>query len=228
MVEIGPGLGALTEALLASGCQVDAIELDRDLATPLLAAFSIYPGFHLHQADALTFDFPALASPTRPLRVVGNLPYNISTPLIFRILESADSVEDMHFMLQREVVHRLVSTPGNKDWGRLGIMAQFYCETEMLFEVPPEAFDPAPKVHSAVVRLRPRPSPEREQCGIAALDRVVRAAFSKRRKTLRNSLKGVIEASVIEALGLDPVARPETLSLQDFAALAQILEDTRG
>ena len=159
LVEIGPGRGALTEALVGSGCRLDAIELDRDLTAGLLAAFSIHPRFRLHSADALQFDFASLldenAGEDGRLRIVGNLPYNIATPLIFRLLGNAGIVEDMHFMLQREVVQRLAAEPGSKHWGRLGIMAQYYCHVEHLFDVPPAAFNPPPKVQSAVVRLVP-------------------------------------------------------------------------
>ena len=148
IVEIGPGDGALTSALIPSGCRLDAVELDRDLRTLLLANFSVYSGFTLHSADALTFDYASLKQNEIPLRIVGNLPYNISTPLIFRLFECASDISDMHFMLQREVVDRLVASPGNKAWGRLGVVAQFQFEIEKLFEVPPEAFFPAPKVQS--------------------------------------------------------------------------------
>ena len=145
LVEIGPGEGALTQALIGSGCRLDAIELDRDLRTRLLAAFSTHAGFALHSADALNFDFTSLPTGGNLLRVVGNLPYNISTPLIFKLLDQAVVIADMHFMLQLEVVERLAAAPGNKDWGRLGVMAQFQCEVEQLFEVPPEAFTRRPK-----------------------------------------------------------------------------------
>ena len=145
LVEIGPGEGALTQALIDSGCRLDAVELDRDLRTRLLAAFSTYPGFTLHSADALNFDFASLATGNAQLRVVGNLPYNISTPLIFKLLEQAEVIADMHFMLQLEVVERLAASPGSKDWGRLGVMAQFQCEVEQLFEVPPRLFTHHPR-----------------------------------------------------------------------------------
>ena len=158
IVEIGPGEGALTQALISSGCQLDAIELDLDLRTRLLASFSTYPDFTLHSADALKFDFAWLVNDRQPLRVVGNLPYNISTPLIFRLLDQAMIIADMHFMLQLEVVDRLTAKPSTKDWGRLGVMAQFQCGIEKLFEVPPDAFYPPPKVQSAVVRLVPHAS----------------------------------------------------------------------
>lgn len=223
LVEIGPGLGALTDAMLQSGCRLDAIELDRDLITPLLAAFSIHPNFKLHSADALGFDFASLAGGNQQLRVVGNLPYNISTPLIFRLLEQASLIQDMHFMLQLEVVQRLTAQPGNKHWGRLGIMAQYLCKTELLFEVPPEAFDPPPKVQSAIIRLVPHANPLFPHCDVALLGKVVKAAFAQRRKTLRNNLKGLVSSEAIEALGIDPGCRAETLELAQFVALTEQL-----
>jgi len=223
LVEIGPGLGALTSALLPSGCRLDAIELDRDLATPLLAAFSIHPGFRLHRADALKFDYASLRKGEERLRIVGNLPYNISTPLIFHLLDYSDLIEDMHFMLQLEVVQRLTASPGNKHWGRLGIMAQYRCATELLFEVPPDAFDPPPKVQSAIIRLTPHRAPLYPDCDEQRLAKVVQAAFAQRRKTLRNTLKGLVDSERIEALGIDPACRAETLSLEDFVRLSACL-----
>lgn len=216
LVEIGPGQGALTGYLSASGCALDVIELDRDLVTGLLAAFSVNPRFRLHSADALKFDFASLVQGGAPLRVVGNLPYNISTPLIFRLLEQAALIRDMHFMLQLEVVDRLAAVPGNRHWGRLGIMAQYYCEVEKLFEVPPEAFDPRPKVQSAIVRLTPRPAATRPDCDADLLRQVVQSAFGQRRKTLRNNLKGLIDTDGLETLGIDPGARAESLELSQF------------
>lgn len=225
LVEIGPGLGALTEALLPAGCQVDAIELDRDLTTPLLAAFSVYPRFTLHMADALSFDYAALKRADRPLRIVGNLPYNISTPLIFHLLSFTDLIEDMHFMLQLEVVQRLTAEPDSRDWGRLAIMAQFRAQTELLFEVPPESFDPPPKVKSAIVRLTPHRAPPFPDCKEQKLARVVKAAFAQRRKTLRNNLKGLIDTPALEGAGINPAARAETLSMQDFVRLASMIDE---
>ena len=223
VVEIGPGEGALTEALVVSGCQLDAIELDRDLRTRLLAAFSTYPHFTLHSADALAFDFDDLIKTQNPLRVVGNLPYNISTPLIFKLLDTASSIKDMHFMLQREVVERLAAAPGNKEWGRLGVMAQFQCEVEHLFDVPPEAFYPPPKVQSAVVRLTPyqiSPFPDVDRKDLSG---VVTQAFAQRRKTLRNNFKGSLNDTDWETLQIDPTARAETLAIKDFIAITQRL-----
>ena len=223
-MEIGPGEGALTAALITSGCLMDAIELDRDLRTRLLANFSVYPKFALHSADALTFDYASLSADGKPLRVVGNLPYNISTPLIFRLLEAAGLISDMHFMLQREVVDRLAADPGTKDWGRLGVMAQFYCEIEKLFEVPPDAFFPAPKVQSAVVRLTPRRINPWPDCDAEQLAFVVTRAFAQRRKTLLNNFKGIFDATTLAALNIDPRARAETLTLDQFVALAEVAQ----
>lgn len=216
IVEIGPGQGALTDHLVPAGGKVDVVELDRDLVPGLLAAFSVHEGFTLHSADALKFDFGALAADGERLRVVGNLPYNISTPLIFKLLENAELIQDMHFMLQLEVVERLAAQPGSKAWGRLGIMTQYLCEVEHLFDVPPEAFDPAPKVQSAIVRLAPRQSSPWPECDPVQLRKVVQAAFAQRRKTLRNNLKGIIDAPALEVLGIDPGARAETLDLIQF------------
>ena len=224
VVEIGPGQGALTGALVTSGCQLDAIELDRDLTTGLLAAFSIHPRFALHSGDALTFDFTKLANDEQPLRVVGNLPYNISTPLIFKLLENASVIKDMHFMLQREVVLRLAAQPGSRDWGRLGVMAQFHCQVSHLFDVPPEAFFPAPKVQSAIVRLLPHASAPFPDCDVAQLGRVVQMAFAQRRKTLRNNFKGTFGDSDLIAAGIDPSARAETLPIEALVALSALLD----
>ena len=223
LVEIGPGEGALTQALIASGCKLDAIELDRDLRTRLLAAFSTHAGFTLLSADALRFDIASLAAPGEQLRVVGNLPYNISTPLIFKLLEQAEVIADMHFMLQREVVERLAAAPGSKDWGRLGVMAQFQCEVEHLFDVPPEAFYPPPKVQSAVVRLTPYSISPFSEVDRADLARIVTQAFAQRRKTLRNNFKGALTDADWEALAIDPTARAETLTIQDFIAITHRL-----
>jgi len=219
VVEIGPGQGALTEHLSASGCLLDVIELDRDLVPGLLAAFSVNPRFKLHSCDALKFDFESLATGGQPLRVVGNLPYNISTPLIFKLLENTAIIQDMYFMLQLEVVDRLAASPGGKDWGRLGIMAQYHCAVEKLFEVPPEAFNPRPKVRSAIVRLAPWQESPWPSCDTQKLRKVVQTAFGQRRKTLRNNLKGLIDTTHLEALNIDPGARAETLELHQFIEL---------
>lgn len=182
----------------------------------------MHPKFSLHSADALRFDYASLRHHEVPLRIVGNLPYNISTPLIFTLLKSADDIADMHFMLQREVVDRLAAQPGTKEWGRLGVMAQFHCEIEKLFEVPPEAFFPPPKVQSAVVRLTPRAINPWPHCDRTRLATVVARAFAQRRKTLKNSLKGFLEASDLKAHGIDLSTRAETLTLDQFVTLAAL------
>lgn len=222
VVEIGPGEGALTQALISSGCRLDAIELDRNLITPLLATFSIHPRFTLHSADALSFDFGALASACHTLRIVGNLPYNISTPLIIRLLKERALIKDMHFMLQLEVVERLAAKPGGKSWGRLGVLAQLHCQVEKLFEVPPQAFYPPPKVQSAVVRMTPWPEPPHPGLDENALARIVTRAFAQRRKTLRNNFKGMLSDTDFEALGIRPDARAETLKIEDFVAITEL------
>ena len=225
VVEIGPGMGALTGLLVERDCSLDVIELDRDLVPGLLAAFSLKPGFQLHNADALNFDFHSLlrADNREQLRVVGNLPYNISTPLIFKLLKDCAIIKDMHFMLQREVVERLAATQGNKQWGRLGIMAQYLCNVEHLFDVPPEAFRPAPKVQSAIVRMTPRETSPWPDCDAAALGKLAKAAFAQRRKTLRNNLKGIIDSTDLERLGIDPGARAETLSMEQLISITNAI-----
>ncbi len=217
MVEIGPGLGALTRPLLEALGELDAVELDRDL----VAELHNLPGLRIHQADALRFDFCALAGDDK-LRVVGNLPYNISTPLLFHLLDQAECISDMHFMLQKEVVDRLAAPPGGGDYGRLSVMVQYRCRVERVLTVSPGAFNPPPKVESAVVRLVPHESPPVE-ADPASLREVVTRAFAHRRKTLRNNLKGFIPAEQIEAAGIDPGRRAETLSLGEFARLAAML-----
>jgi 16S rRNA (adenine1518-N6/adenine1519-N6)-dimethyltransferase len=231
LVEIGPGLGALTEALISSDCTLDVIELDRDLVPGLLASFSHKPGFRLHNIDALNFDFATLLARTstepdnrnQQLRVVGNLPYNISTPLIFKLLENCSIIQDMHFMLQLEVVERLAASPGSKAWGRLGIMAQYQCRVEHLFDVPPHAFKPPPKVQSAIVRLTPWPQSPWPPCDVPLLRRLVKAAFAHRRKTLRNNLKEIIDSTQLKTLGIDPGARAETLDLKQFIEITNAI-----
>ncbi|TWI56811.1 16S rRNA (adenine1518-N6/adenine1519-N6)-dimethyltransferase [Pseudomonas duriflava] len=224
LLEIGPGQGALTEGLVASGAHLDVIELDQDLIPLLKLKFGLNPNFTLHQGDALKFDFSALAGSDK-LRVVGNLPYNISTPLIFHLLAHADVIADMHFMLQKEVVERLAAEPGGGDWGRLSIMVQYHCRVEHLFNVGPGAFNPPPKVDSAIVRLVPHtklPHPARDP---KILERVVREAFNQRRKTLRNTLKNLMSTDMIEAAHVEPGLRPEQLDIAAFVRLANVLAD---
>ncbi|MDN3523412.1 16S rRNA (adenine(1518)-N(6)/adenine(1519)-N(6))-dimethyltransferase RsmA [Halomonas ramblicola] len=226
LVEIGPGQGALTEPLLeAAGGRLEVIELDRDLIPGLRVQFFNHPDFVIHEGDALKVDFRVLRGAGEPLRVVGNLPYNISTPLIAHLLEAGDAIADMHFMLQREVVERLAAEPGGADWGRLSVMAQYRCRVESLFVVPPEAFVPRPKVDSAIVRLTPYAAPPHPARDAALLSRLVREAFGQRRKTLRNNLKGRIGGEALEALGIDPGRRPQTLCVEEFVRIANHLSD---
>lgn len=230
VVEIGPGKGAITE-LLADDCdRLSVIELDRDLVPWLQVKFEKHPQFRLHQTDALKFDFAQLATepnttdanepPQKPLRVVGNLPYNISTPLIFHLLSYHGIVKDMHFMLQKEVVKRMAASPGAKAYGRLSVMVQYYCAVENLFDVPPESFDPAPKVDSAIVRLTPYLELPHTADSIAVLDKLVNTAFQQRRKTLRNTLKQLLPTDMIDNLDIDTGLRPENLSVADFVRLS--------
>ena len=223
LVEIGPGQGALTEELLVANCRLDAIELDRDLVPILENKFSPLEHFHLHQGDALAFDFSSLQQTDEQLRVVGNLPYNISTPLIFHLLSHQHLIKDMHFMLQLEVVERMAAQPKGKNYGRLGVMCQYYCQVDMLFEVPPESFDPRPKVQSAIVRLCPHKSLPHPAKDIEKLDTILRTAFNMRRKTLRNSLKQLFSEQQLLDLDINPAARPETLSLEEFVRMSNAI-----
>ncbi|RRJ83369.1 16S rRNA (adenine(1518)-N(6)/adenine(1519)-N(6))-dimethyltransferase RsmA [Aestuariirhabdus litorea] len=225
LVEIGPGQGALTRDLVDSGAQLDVVELDQDLVPILLAQFALKDNFALHQGDALRFDFSSLQRDGEKLRIIGNLPYNISTPLMFHLLSYQSLIEDMHFMLQKEVVDRLAAGPGDNHYGRLGIMVQYYCQVDFLFPVGSGAFNPAPKVESAIVRLRPHtelPHPARD---VSLLQQVVRTAFTQRRKTLRNALKTLIDADSIDALGIDSGTRPERVSLAQFVAISDRLAE---
>ncbi|MGM0676466.1 16S rRNA (adenine(1518)-N(6)/adenine(1519)-N(6))-dimethyltransferase RsmA [Ectothiorhodospira marina] len=224
LVEIGPGLGAITGPLLERLHHLHVVELDRDLI-PHLHGLGPPGTITVHAADALRFDLASIPGP-RPLRVVGNLPYNISTPLIFHLLAQAAQIRDMHFLLQKEVVDRLTAGPGTAAYGRLGIMVQYRCRAEPLFPVGPGAFRPPPRVDSAVVRLTPYetlPYPARDE---PLLARLVQQAFTRRRKTLRNALQGLALPEQIEAAGIDPTHRPETLSVEAFVRIADIVSDT--
>lgn len=224
LLEIGPGQGALTQSLLASGCELHALELDRDLVAILAQKFGDNAHFHLQQGDALKFDLGTLAVAGK-LRIVGNLPYNISTPLIFHLLQQSALIADMHFMLQKEVVERLAAAPNNKEYGRLGIMTQYFCRIDPLLDVPPGAFSPQPKVQSAVVRLTPYAVLPHPAKSLENLQQVVRAAFNQRRKTLRNALQTLLTADDIAACDIDPGARAETLALSQYVVLADRLND---
>ncbi len=220
-VEIGPGLGAITRPLLDSGVMLDVVELDRDLVVRLQRQFAGQNRLTIHSADALNFDFNVLAKSGEKLRVIGNLPYNISTPLMFHLLENTGCVEDMHFMLQKEVVDRICAQPGSKKYGRLSVMMQYFCDTEWLFDVPPESFDPIPQVMSAIVRLTPHLQPPVKIEDLRHFSQLVTQAFSQRRKTIRNSLKNFIAEQVIMDLGIDANLRAESISLAEFALLSR-------
>lgn len=219
LVEIGPGEGAITAGLLERAGKLDAIEIDRDLYAALVEKFS-QSDLRLHSADALKFDFSTLADADEPLRVVGNLPYNISTPLLFHLLRQAQYVKDMHFMLQKEVVDRMVAPPGSKTYGRLSVALQARCQVTSLFTIGPGAFKPPPKVDSAFVKLEPYTSPPFPIDDEKVFDQVLIKTFSQRRKTLRNGLKGLLDAGAIESLGIDPSLRPEQLEVAQFVAIA--------
>jgi len=236
LVEIGPGEGALTLPLLRAARHMTAIELDRDLIVSLGERAAAVGDLTIIGADVLTVDFTALAGgdarigPSRPsmasgtlalLRIVGNLPYNISTPILFHCLDHAAAIRDMHFMLQKEVVERMAAPPGSKTYGRLSVMLQLRCTVEPLFKVPPGAFRPPPKVDSAIVRLTPLPAHALPEADARLIDRVVRAAFGQRRKTLGNALREVATIAQIEAAGIDPRVRAEQLAPAAFVALAR-------
>ena len=223
VVEIGPGAGALTVPLLKRLGRLKVIEFDRDLIAPLQ---QLGPGIEVVHADVLEVDFTALAAGT-PIRLVGNLPYNISSPILFHAMEHAAAIRDMHFMLQKEVVDRMAAPPGSKVYGRLSVMLQAFCSVTPLLRVAPGAFRPPPKVDSAVVRLVPKPP---ETIGLddpLLFARVVKAAFAQRRKTLRNALEGVCDVEAMHRVGVAPGARAEAIAVPDFVALANELARER-
>ncbi len=223
LVEIGPGPGALTLPLSQSRSRaLHLIEIDRDLVGKLRTQFGTTPHVTIHQADALRFDFASLGT---ALRIAGNLPYNISTPLLFRLLESRRNIIDMHFMLQKEVVDRITAEPGSKRYGRLTIMLGCSLSAEHLFDVPASAFTPEPKVVSSVVRLAPRRAEEEPSVDMDALNKLVAHAFTKRRKTLHNALKGKATDEAMKSVGIDPTLRPENIPIDAWVALTNALDD---
>lgn len=232
LIEIGPGEGALTFPLLRAARKLTAIELDRDLIAPLRSRSAGLGDLNVINADVLNVDFAdlaqQLAGTSSQLRIVGNLPYNISTPILFHCLQYAASIRDMHFMLQKEVVERMGAVAGSKVYGRLSVMLQLRCTVEPLFEVPPSAFRPPPKVDSAVVRLTPLAQAAMPRQDFSHIDRVVRAAFGQRRKTLTNSLRDLISAEGFAHAGIDPAARAEQLNPQQFVQLAATIESAPG
>jgi 16S rRNA (adenine1518-N6/adenine1519-N6)-dimethyltransferase len=216
MAEIGPGTGLMTEELAKVVRPLHVVEIDRDLAERLRRRFA--PGqVVVHQADALEFDFASLPA---PLRVVGNLPYNVSSPVLFRMVEVAERLSDCVFMLQKEVVDRMVAAPGTADYGRLSVMLQYRFAMERLLDVPPEAFTPPPKVDSAVVGMHPLPAARLRARDEALLARIVAGAFMQRRKTLRNAVRSIVPEESFGAAGIDPSRRGETLGIEEFVALA--------
>lgn len=221
LVEIGPGLGGLTRPVLAASGHLRVVEIDRDLIERLGAEFA-GQALEIHQGDALKFDFGALGG---DLRVIGNLPYNISTPILFHLSEYAERIRDMTFMLQREVVERMVAEPGSADYGRLSVMLQYRFRVDKQFDVAPGAFRPVPKVTSAIVRVTPRPAQELGARDAALLARIVSAAFGQRRKTLRNTLRDLAGDAMLAELGIDPGLRGERLSVDDFVRIANRCAD---
>lgn len=219
MVEIGPGLGALTQPLLSTLNHLHTVELDRDIVAWMQTHYP-QDKITIHHVDALKFDFSTLGE---RIRVVGNLPYNISTPILFHLLDNVGHIIDMHFMLQKEVVERMVAAPSTPDYGRLSVMLQYRLHMEYLFTVPPEAFEPAPKVESAFVRAIPHAALPHPASDEALFSRVVAAAFSQRRKTLRNTLKGLLDDAGFTALHIDPQRRAENLGVAEFVAIANYL-----
>ncbi|MER2493279.1 16S rRNA (adenine(1518)-N(6)/adenine(1519)-N(6))-dimethyltransferase RsmA [Catenovulum sediminis] len=221
LVEIGPGLGALTFPVLSQVKHLNVVELDKDLVKRFEEDSLLHRKLTVYQADAMKFDFSQLLQEDKKLKVFGNLPYNISTPLLFHLFEFSDQIADMHFMLQKEVVDRMCAEPGSKSFGKLSVMTQFYCDTCLVVDVPPESFSPAPKVDSAVIRLVPKA--QRADVDVNMLQKVATAAFNQRRKTIRNSLKDLLSADELTELGLDPTLRAEYLSLSDFVKISQFI-----
>ena len=219
VVEIGPGLGAITEPLMARVDHLHVVEIDRDLIARLKKQHTP-ERMTIHEGDALAFDFASIG---KDLRLVGNLPYNISTPLLFHLAEYVDIVRDMHFMLQKEVVERMVAEPGDADFGRMSVMLQYRFYLEWLIDVPPESFDPAPKVDSAVVRLIPKPQSELNAKSQEKLSQVVLTAFSQRRKMLRNTMKSLLNEAAFVELGINPTLRAEDVSVADYVRIANYL-----
>lgn len=224
LVEIGPGLGALTTPLAATGAQLHAIEFDRDLIAPLRQRFAGFDNVHIHQGDALNFDYASLGD---DLRIVSNLPYNISTPVLFRLIEYKKQIRDLYLMLQKEVVNRMVASPGSKSFGRLSIMLGCHMQVQALFDVPPEAFSPPPKVTSGVVALRPLPESAFVITDSKTLSALVAKAFSKRRKTIQNALRGTVSADQLDEAGIQPSSRAEQIPIEQWVTLANILAAAR-
>jgi len=228
MVEIGPGLAALTEPVASGIDKLTVVELDKDLVERLKTHPTLKDKLEIHQGDALNFDFKQLVREDMQMKVFGNLPYNISTPLMFHLFEFAQYIENMHFMLQKEVVLRLSASPGTKAYGRLTVMAQYHCQVMPVLEVPPGCFTPPPKVDSAVVRLVPyktKPFPCRD---VEVLRHLTTTAFNMRRKTLRNNLKHMLSDDEFAQLEIDSTLRPEQISVQQYVAMANLFIDKQA
>jgi len=220
IVEIGPGTGALTEQLAGKCMKLTVIEIDRDLAAELEKKFSTVKQLQIYCQDALKFNFGTLPKDQGHIRIVGNLPYNISTPLLFHILDQNNCISDMHFMLQKEVVERICAKPGSKIYGRLSVMTQYKCHVEKLFDVAPECFTPKPRVISSMVRLTPHSPENLSADDYTQFESIVKHAFSQRRKTLKNSIKEFASKHTFASLCIDPNARPETLTVTDFVRIS--------
>jgi 16S rRNA (adenine1518-N6/adenine1519-N6)-dimethyltransferase len=225
LVEIGPGQGALTVPILKIIGQLDVVEIDYDLIPALKTRCLGKGALIVHQADALEFDFASVQNENEPLRIIGNLPYNISTPLIFHLLTFAPIITDMHFMLQKEVVDRLAAQPGDEAYGRLSIMVQYHCAVTSLFYVPPSAFYPPPQVDSSVVRLMPHHELPFKAKNYAHFEQIVRTAFSHRRKTLRNCLKTLVTDEDWKKISIDSHLRPEQLNVKDYVEISNLLSE---
>ncbi len=225
IVEIGPGLGVLTREVIDLVDFLHVIEIDRDLITLLEEQFQDNPKIKIHQADALRYDFSKLAKPDQPLKLFGNLPYNIATQLIFHLLDNVSIIYDMHFMTQKEVADRMAAKPRTSAYGRLSIMLQYYCHVEVLFDVDKTAFHPEPKVTSSVVRLIPHKIKPHVAKDIFIFGEIVREAFNQRRKTIRNSLNNFIEAETLEDINIDPKHRAEELTIKDFVKISNYLSE---
>jgi 16S rRNA (adenine1518-N6/adenine1519-N6)-dimethyltransferase len=227
LVEIGPGLGALTCPLLQSAGRLDVIELDRDVIPRLRETCKELGELVIHESDVLRFDFSQLTGSGETLRVVGNLPYNISTPLLFHVLDYAEHIHDMTFMVQKEVADRLAAAPGSRDYGRLSVMVQYHCQVDPVLIVEPGSFSPPPKVRSAVIRLTPYATPPWPAGDEILFGQIVNQAFSQRRKTIRNGLKKIASGEQLQQAGIDPACRAEVLAVEDFARLANLLSEQK-
>ena len=222
IIEIGPGNGVLTKPIAQSKPNLHIVELDRDLIPTLERKFSHYPNISIHQGDALKFDYSSIG---KKLRIIGNLPYNISTPLMFHLIQFKNNIYDQHFMLQKEVANRLTASPGGKNYGRLSIMFGTYMDTYNLFDVPAKAFNPAPRVISSVVKIKPKPNNQIIIKNPAILSKIVTQAFSQRRKTLRNSLKGLISDKIMIEMDLSPTQRAEEVPILTWSKLANTINE---